>query len=201
MKSYGDVQKKESAPYKQLINILKSSKETEEAMEKFFSKEMEYKVLTETDPTHLTIIARSTGTNFIFFPVKGMFGLANGEAEVRMHLVEALPEAFRRIADGEEGVFLAENILVDSRGIIRKGQDKSALSIREFREKMRLETEIAEIDEQLKEISAKLNELQPRQRDLERTRQVVREKKKSQGGGPEPAWTGRPSTRPSRCVR
>ena len=130
MKSYGDAQKKEAAPYKQLINILRSSKETEEAIERFFSKEMEYKVLTETDPTHLTIIAREYGDEFIFFPVKGMFGLANGEAEVKMQIVEALPEAFRRIADGEEGVFLAENILVDSRGIIRKGQDKGALSIR-----------------------------------------------------------------------
>ena len=43
---------------------------------------------------------------------------------------------------------------------------------------MRLEAEIAEIDEKLKEISAKLNDLQPRQRDLEKTRQVVREKKR-----------------------
>jgi chromosome segregation protein len=179
MKSYGDFQKKESAPYKQLINILKSSSETEQAIERFFSKEMEYKVVTENNPNALSIIAKEYKDNFVFFPQKGMFGLHQGEAQIRLHVAEGLPEVFRRIANGEEGVFLAEDILVDSRGFIRKGDDGTSLSIREFRKKMKLETEIAEIDLQLKELSVKLNELQPLQRDLEKIRQTARDKKKA----------------------
>ena len=50
MKSYGEGRKREPLPFKQLINILKASKDNEQMTEKFFPKEMEYHVLTETDP-------------------------------------------------------------------------------------------------------------------------------------------------------
>ncbi len=182
MKSYGEGRVHESLPFKQLINILKASKDNEQMTEKFFPKEMEYHVLTERDPRDLAVAAGKYGTNFVFFPPKGIFGLLQGEADVRLARVEDLEEAFRRIGDGEEGLFLADHTLVDSRGFIRKGQDRSALSIREFREKMRLETEITGIEEQLKAKAARLNELQLSQRDLERLRQLAREKKKSKDG-------------------
>ncbi len=179
LKSYGESPKREAAPYKQLINILKASKDSEEAMEKFFPKEMEYHVLTETDPYNLAIIAREYGENFVFFPPKGMFDLHQGEADVKLQPVSDLPEAFRRITAGEEGFFLAGNILVDSRGLIRKGGNGKALSIQEFRKRMKLETELAEIDEQLKEISTRLNGLQPSQKDTEKSLQGVRGRKQA----------------------
>jgi chromosome segregation protein len=178
MKSYSEVQKKKAVPYGQLINILKPSKETEQVMEKFFSKEMGYHILSEDDPHSLATIAREYGENFIFFPQKGMFSLHNGEADVNLQMVPDLPEAFRRIADGQEGLFFAGNILVDSRGFIRRGQDKNPLSIQEFREKMKLETEIAEIDEQLNGMEGKLSGLQSSQKELERSRQIGRDRRR-----------------------
>jgi len=173
LQTYGDSQKKVTAPYKQLINILKSSKETEQAMERFFSKEMEYHVLNESDPFNLSIVAREFEGNFVFFPKKGMFTLHHGEADTTLHSVQDLPEAFRRIAEGEEGFFVAGNILVDSRGFIRRGQDKSALSIQEFREKMRLETELVDLDNQVKDMTEKLALLQPVQKEFEKSRQTA----------------------------
>jgi chromosome segregation protein len=180
MKSYGDSGKKAPSPYGQLINILRPSRETEQVMEKFFSREMEYHVLKERDPLSLSIISKEYGNDFVFFPKKGMFTLTGEEADVRLTRVENLPEAFRRIDAGEEGLFLAGNVLVDSRGFIRKGRDRSALSISEFREKMRLESEIAEIEDQLKARSAALDALLASQRSLEKMRPEARDKVRSQ---------------------
>jgi chromosome segregation protein len=179
MKSYGEGQGSESLPFKQLINILKASKDNEQMTEKFFPKEMEFHVLTERAPEDLAAEAGKYGANFVFFPPKGMFGLREGEADVRIFRVKDLDEAFRRIEDGEEGLFLADQTLVDSRGFIRRGQDSSALSIRELREKMRLETEIAEIEGEIKAKAAQLDDLQRSQKELERSRQLVGEKKKA----------------------
>lgn len=182
MKSYAEVRKSGPLPFRQLINILKPSKDNEQMTEKFFPKEMEYHVLTESEPRDLAATAAKYGADFVFFPPKGMFTLVEGEADVRHIHVDSLEEAFQRIAGGEEGLFLAGRTLVDSRGFIRKGLDSSALSIRQFREKMRLETEIAGMEERLKAGTARLDELQLSQKDLERARQAVRERKKSREG-------------------
>ncbi len=179
MKSYGEGRKREAVPFKQLINILKASKETEHVMEKYFSSETEYYVLTERDGINLSIIVKEFGENFIFFPENGMFSLKDGEAEIRLERVESLPEAFERIEGGGQGLFLAGNVLVDSRGFIRRAQDKSAVSIREFREKMKLESELGQLEEELRGHSARLSELQNAQKELEKTRQVLKEKRVS----------------------
>jgi chromosome segregation protein len=183
MKSYGEGRKASPNPYKQLITMLKSSKETEHVMENFFPRETEYHVLTEQDPYSLAIITKEYGGNFVFFSKKGMFELHGEEADVRLTPVENLPEAFQRINGGEEGLFLSGNILVDSRGFIRKKQDRGALSIREFREKMKLESELGEIEEQLKIKASKLGELLSSQQALEKSRQAVREKKRAHSNG------------------
>jgi chromosome segregation protein len=179
MKSYGEGRKQAPSPYKQLIDILRPSKEAEQAMERFFSREMSYRVLSEHDAYNLSIIAKEYGEDFIFFPKKGMFALHEGEADVRLTRVGSLPEAFQRIEAGEEGLFLAGNTLVDSRGFIRKGQDGSSLSIREFREKMKLETELAQIEEDLKAKASVLSELAASRKELEKARQTVAEKRRS----------------------
>ncbi len=180
MKSYGEGRRKASSPHSPLIKILKTSGETEQVMERFFSREMEYHVLTERDPVSLSIIAKEYGDDFIFFPKNGMFAMTGEEADVHITRVESPAEAFRRIEAGEEGLFLSGNILVDSRGLIRKGQDKSALSIREFREKMRLESELAEIEEQLKAKSAALDGQLQSQKEIERSRAAAAGQARSQ---------------------
>ena len=179
MKSLGAGRKKESLPFKQLINILKSSKENEEVTERFFAREMDYHVLPGDDPESLSKAAQGHASDFIFFPKKGMFALEGGEANVRLRRVADPAEAFQRIAQGEEGLFLAGDVLVDSRGLIRAGQDGAGVSIREFREKIKLEAELSQIDEDLRAKTAKLGELQASQRELESARAAFGEKRRS----------------------
>ena len=111
-----------------------------------------------------------------------MFALEAGEANVRLHRVASPAEAFRRIEQGEDGLFLAGEVLVDSRGFVRKGQDGAGVSIREFREKMKLESELAQIEEELRTKTAKLSELQVSQKELESARAASGEKRRSREG-------------------
>jgi chromosome segregation protein len=182
MGSYGISPKKSAIPCRQLITMLRASKETERIMERFFPREMEYHALTEQDAARLSLIATENGGNFVFFPKKGMFELNGEEADVRLTRVEDLPEAFRRIDDGEEGLFLSGDILVDSRGFISKGQEKGALSIREFREKMKLESELAETEAGLRTKTSRLNGLLSSQQALEKDRQAAQEKRMAHAG-------------------
>ncbi len=179
MKSLGAGRKNETLPFKQLINILKASKENEEVTERFFSREMDYHVLPGDDPEDLSKAAREHAVNFIFFPRKGMFALEGGEANVRLHRVADPAEAFQRIEQGEEGLFLAGEVLVDSRGFIRTGRDGAGVSIREFREKIKLEAELTQIEEELRTKMAKLGELQASQKELESARAASGEKRRS----------------------
>ncbi|MGD0228792.1 MAG: AAA family ATPase [Syntrophorhabdales bacterium] len=179
MKSYAEAPKRAPSPYKQLIDILRCSKETEHVMERFFPREMEYRVLTEEDPYNLAIIAKEYKENFVFFPKRGILGLDGGEVDVRLTRVDGLAEAFRRIGEGEEGLFLSGNVIVDSRGFVRRAEDRGALSIREFREKTRLESELARIGEHLRVKSSELGELLLSQKDFEKRRQAVQEKRRS----------------------
>ena len=57
------------------------------------------------------------------------------------------------------------------------------MSIREFREKMKLESELAEIEDQLKIKASKLGELLLSQQTLEKSRQAAREKKRAKADG------------------
>ncbi|MGD0657455.1 MAG: AAA family ATPase [Syntrophorhabdales bacterium] len=179
MKSLGAGRKKETVPFKQLINILKASKENEEVTERFFAREMDYHVLPGDEPEGLSRAALEHAVNFIFFPRKGMFALEAGEANVRLHRVASPAEAFQRIEQGEEGLFLAGEVLVDSRGLVRVGQDGAGVSIREFREKIKLETELTHIDEELRTKTAKLGELQVSQKELNSARAASGEKRRS----------------------
>lgn len=176
MKSYGEKRTKENIPFKQLINMLKPSKETEQVMEKYFSRETEYYVLTETDHLKLSNIAQEYGENFVFFPKNGLFEQNGGEAEIKLERVENFADAFKKIDEGVSGLFLAGNFLVDSRGFIRRAQDKSAISIREFREKMKLETEVAALEGELNAEIARLGELQNVQREVEKAGQILKQK-------------------------
>ena len=68
MKSYGEGRKGEPLPFKQLINILKASKDNEQMTEKFFPREMEYHVLTEQTRESLSTAAQETWRQLRLFP-------------------------------------------------------------------------------------------------------------------------------------
>ena len=84
--------------------------------------------------------------------------------EIRINWVENATEALQRIEAGEEGIFIAKethgDTYIDSRGLIITSKEKRGISIREFREKMKLEKEIAQIGDQLVKEQASMGEVQ-----------------------------------------
>ena len=81
-----------------------------------------------------------------------MFDAARGRGGREAHAASKIRhEAFRRIEDGEEGLFLAGACACRFQGLYpHRARTGAAVSIREFREKMQLETELAEIEDQLR---------------------------------------------------
>ena len=160
LSSIGEKDKERAAPFKRLIDLLKLSNEGEGALEKFFAAEMEYYVMPSATAEELSDAALKYGGNFIFFPSKGLFKLTSGEVEVALHWCQSLTEALSRIESGEEGIFMANDLLLDSRGLIVTDREKKGITIREFREKIKLEKEIAEIEAELSKQGAALNEIE-----------------------------------------
>jgi chromosome segregation protein len=179
MKTYGTGRDKETKPFTRLINILSVNKETEAVLERFFSQEIEYRVIKEQHPVNLAELVRSHGDDAVFFPPKGLFTMKEGNAEPVLTKVENLSEVFQKIANGEEGIFLTDGIMVDSRGFIRKGKDKAALSISEFQKKMKLESELSELADQIMEGTTKIDKLVAAQKEIDKDFQIIKDKNRS----------------------
>jgi chromosome segregation protein len=177
----GEKQKERMLPFKRLIDIVKTPEGAESALEKFFADEMEYHVLSASDPKAVADALKEYSGNFIFFPEKGLFTHREGEVEIRINWVENATEAFQRIEAGEEGIFIArgtEGACIDSRGLIIRSKEKRGISIREFREKMKLEKEIAQIENQLVKEQASMGEVQNTHGTLNRAYQTLLQRKR-----------------------
>ncbi|MEO0250528.1 MAG: AAA family ATPase, partial [candidate division WOR-3 bacterium] len=178
LSSIGEKDRDRAAPFKRLIDVLKLSNEGEGALEKFFAAEMEYHVMPSGSAEELSEAVLKYGGNFIFFPSKGLFRLRDGEVEVMLHWCASVTEALSRIEKGEEGVFIANGLLLDSRGLIVTDREKKGITIREFREKIKLEKEIAEIDAELSRQVAVLNQIELSQSSLGQAQQALLGKKR-----------------------
>ena len=128
-----------------LINMIKVEEAKEKAMERFFSNELEYQVLTETTTEAISRVVKRQEGNYIFFPRKGIFKLGDSEVEADIRWIEGVDEALARIEAGEEGIFINESVYVDSRGFILSGKDKKRIDLKQFKEKIKLEKELKAI--------------------------------------------------------
>ena len=128
-----------------LINMIKVEEAKEKAMERFFSNELEYQVLTETTTEAISRVVKRQEGNYIFFPRKGIFKLGGSEVEADIRWIEGVDEALARIEAGEEGIFINESVYVDSRGFILSGKDKKRIDLKQFKEKIKLEKELKAI--------------------------------------------------------
>ena len=129
--SIGEQEKERTAPFKRLIDVLRTPEGAENALEKFFADEMEYRVLTVSDPQALADAVRQYGGNFIFFPDTRPLQGARA-AKWRLHSAgwKALRRHSGRIQNGEEGT-------IHSRGRVhrfarpyhhRKGKEEASRS-------------------------------------------------------------------------
>jgi chromosome segregation protein len=145
-----------------LINMIKVEEAKEKALERFFSDELEYFVLTETTPHAISETVRKQEGNYIFFPDKGIFKLGGQEVEVCVQWIESIAEALSRIEKGEEGIFINDTVYVDSRGFILSGKDKKRIDLKQFKEKLKLEKELKTIDDTIREHHAMIQDTQKR---------------------------------------
>lgn len=128
-----------------LINMIKVEEAKEKALERFFSNELEYQVLTGTTADAISKAVQKQEGNYIFFPRKGIFKLGGSEVEADIRWIEGIDEALARIEAGEEGIFINESVYVDSRGFILSGKDKKRIDLKQFKEKIKLEKELKAI--------------------------------------------------------
>ncbi len=176
--SIGEKQKEKSLPFKRLIDVVRTPEGAESAVDKFFADEMEYHILPAVSREAALDAVKQYESNFIFFPEKGVFRQRGDEVEIALNWVETVAEALQRIEAGEEGIFIAKDTYIDSRGLIVTSREKRGISIREFREKMKLEKEIAQIADQLQTQQASMGEAQGRHAALSREQQDLLQRKR-----------------------
>lgn len=143
-----------------LINMIKVEEAREKALERFFSDELEYTVITETEPHAISETVRKQEGNYIFFPGKGIFTLGDHEVEINVRWIGDIDEALARIEKGEEGVFINDTVYIDSRGVILSGKGKKRIDLKQFKEKLKLEKELKTTDETLREHHDNIQEIQ-----------------------------------------
>jgi len=152
---------------KKLMDMIKVKEDVVQAIEKFFFKEMEYRVLTQSDHHTIAHIVKTHGGNYIFFPAQGIFSLDNGEVSMGIQWIETLEEGFTRIENGEAGIFLNNDVCIDSRGFILGGSEERLSQFKQFKERLKIERELRELEITLEQHNASLSNIQKNLIDLE----------------------------------
>lgn len=145
---------------KKLIDLIRVDEGKEKALERFFYREMDYYVLPENDTESLSEKIRKYHENFIFFPVKGLASLNNNEVNLEVKWIESAEDAIERIEKGEEGIFLNEDLMIDSRGFILQERAAKKVDIRRFQERRRAEKELKEIESEYNRRLVSLREME-----------------------------------------
>ncbi|HOP86521.1 MAG TPA: AAA family ATPase [Syntrophorhabdaceae bacterium] len=148
---------------KKLIDLINIDEWTEKAVERFFYKEMEYSVLHSNNIEEMADIISKYNENFIFFHDKSLFNFSGDENEGRVGInirwIDSVEETLKKIKAGEEGIFLNNEIYIDSRGIILKEKDASKIDLQQYRERKKAEKEIKELQIVLEKHTGSLNQL------------------------------------------
>ena len=145
---------------KRLIDLVKAEEIREKALERFFFRELEYHVLRGNEIRVIADMVEKYEGNFIFFPKKGMFRQSSEEVELDVKWIEDIHEGFRRIEDGEEGIFINNDVFIDSRGLILREKEERKVDLKQFRERKKAEKALKEIEEDMTKRLASMKELQ-----------------------------------------
>lgn len=132
---------------KRLIDMVRAEEVREKALERFFFRELEYHVLRGDDIRAITDVVQKYEGNFIFFPKNGMFRQASDEVELDVKWIKDIHDGFRRIENGEEGIFINNDIFIDSRGIILREKEERKVDLKQFRERKKAEKALKEIED------------------------------------------------------
>lgn len=161
---------------KRLIDMLRVDEDKEKALERFFFKEMEYSVLSQNDLKAISEMVKKYDGNYIFFPKKGLFKLNEQQVEIDLKWTQGIEEALARIENGEEGIFIGNNVYIDSRGFILGGKETETADLKRFKEQIRVEKELKEMEGILQEHLTSIKDAQNQHNDLDRIYREVKEK-------------------------
>ncbi|MDD3845020.1 MAG: chromosome segregation protein SMC [Syntrophorhabdaceae bacterium] len=125
-----------------LVNLIKVDEGKIKALERFFSEELEYEVMKNDSIESVASAVQEREGNRIFFSPGGIFRKAGDDVEVDIAWITGIEEALSRVAGGEQGIFINDDIYVDSRGIILSGTGSKKIDVRQFKEKLKLEKEL-----------------------------------------------------------
>ena len=148
-------------PEDKLVNLIKVEETRIKAVERFFQDELEYEVLKGDSVESMASEVQNKEGNRIFFSPKGMFKRSGNDIEVDVSWIADIEDALSRVAAGEEGIFINDDIYVDSRGIILNGAGAKKIDVRQFKEKLKLEKELKTLSADIERQSNILRELKP----------------------------------------
>lgn len=134
---------------KRLIDLVRAEETREKALERFFFKELEYHVLRGSDARAIADLVQKYEGNFIFFPKKGIFRQSSDEVELDVKWIRDINEGLKRIEDGEEGIFINDDVLIDSRGLVLREKEEKKVDLKQFRERKKAEKALKEIEENI----------------------------------------------------
>lgn len=134
---------------KRLIDLVRAEEVREKALERFFFRELEYHVLRGKDTEAIVNVVQKYEGNFIFFPKKGMFRQSSEEVELDVKWVENIHDGLKRIENGEEGIFINDDVFIDSRGLILREKEERKVDLKQFRERKKAEKALKEIEEDI----------------------------------------------------
>ncbi len=162
---------------RKLMDMMRVNEDFAQAIEKFFFKEMEYRVLTQSDHNMIAHVVGTHGGNYIFFPAKGIFTLDNGRVSVDIKWIDTIEEGLVRIEKGEAGIFINNEVCIDSRGFILGGSEERLSQFRQFKERLKIEKELHELVASLNQYHASLNDAQTDLRELEQALSDIQKKR------------------------
>ncbi len=169
-------------PEDKLANLIKIEETKIKAVERFFQEELEYEVIKGDSVESMAREVLNKEGNRIFFPPKGMFKRSGGDIEVDISWTAGVEDALARIASGAEGIFINDDIYVDSRGIILSGTGARKIDVRQFKEKLKLEKELKTLAADIERESNTLKGLRPGLEGAEAKYRAARGEREAQEG-------------------
>lgn len=113
-----------------LVALLSVPKGKEDLIDSLLSRELEYTLCYEQDPISIAQMAREKRGGIVFFTENGLFRKEGDGVRLQVEEEATLEHALSRIKAGEEGIFFAEGLSIDSRGIIHGAKEGGPLKRR-----------------------------------------------------------------------
>ncbi|MCX7857071.1 MAG: AAA family ATPase [Deltaproteobacteria bacterium] len=160
---------------KRLLDVIQVSEEDGKILEKYFARELESFVIDEVDPHLIEEHAKMTG-NYIFFTENGIFKKIKEGVTVQFKRAKSVKEAVEKVLEGEEGIFVVNDLIIDSRGFVFTKSSKENFDLKAEKEKRKTKQELEDLREKLRLLSTERENLNALWKRVETEKKVLQEK-------------------------